>query len=212
MGKMSQKFDPRKVLAVGRLVVVLLALAVVGVGCIPAIGPAPIWKRTTYLRVWIHDVTKAHMAGYVRVTTSGMIVPFPPIKPFAFTETRACNLIGDAVAKFLSGEEPSEHADVSVVRAEPTQIESHDAITVVLDQFGEEFSSAKERKFASCITRAFHEAHPTVRIVPPEEFHQVVPAFNRVQVGGPAFREQIAPLGIRYLIFMYVYTATRYWP
>ena len=207
MGKMSQKFDPRKVLAVGRLVVVLLALAVVGVGCTPAI----VWKRTTYLRVWIHDVTKAHMAGYVRVTTSGMIVPFPPIKPFAFTETRACNLIGDAVAKFLSGEEPSEHPDVSVIRREPTQIESHDAITVVLDQFGLFNSRAREREFTSCITRAVHEAHPTVRIVPPEEFHQVVPAFSRDQLGDLAFREQIAPLGIRYLILMYGSTVTGQW-
>ncbi len=167
----------------------------------------------TYLDVWIHDVTKAHMAGHISVTTSGKIIPFPPIKPFAFTETRACNLIGDAVAKFLSGEEPSEHPDVSVVRAEPTQIESHDAITVVLDTAQPEFSSAKERKFAGCITRAFHEAHPTVRIVPPEEFHQVMPAFSRHQLGldDPAFREQIAPLGIRYLILMYGSTGTGRW-
>ncbi len=90
---MSKKLDTSEVVTFGRLVVVLLALAVVGVGCY--LGE-PGWKRMTYLTVWIHDVTKAHMAGEVSVTTSGM-----------FTETRACNLIGDAIAKFLSGEEPS---------------------------------------------------------------------------------------------------------
>ncbi len=180
----------------------LLALAVVGVGC----GDWRTTKSMTYLDVWIHDVTKAHMAGYVSVKTSGTF--FVATAPLFGTESRVCNLIGDAVAKFLSGEEPSEHPDFSVQRWEPTQIESHDAITVVLDQFGEEFSSTKERKFTSCITRAFHEVHPTVRIVPPEEFHQVVPAFSTDQLGDPAFREQIAPLGIRYLIFMYGSTVT----
>jgi len=196
---MAEKLDPRQVVTFGRLVVVLLALAVVGVGCYGA-GLGPVFKSGTYLNVWIHDVTKAHMAGRVSVWTSGMS-----------TEYQACNLIGDPIAKFLSGEEPSEHRGFSVVRWEPTQIESHDAITVVLDQwglFGEEFSSAREREFTSCITRAVHEAHPTVRIVPPEEFHQVVPAFSTDQVGGPAFREQIAPLGIRYLIFMNGRTVT----
>ncbi len=140
---MNQRFDPRKVLAVGRLVVVLLALAVVGVGC-HGFGLGPALKSVTYLNVWINDVTKANMAGRLSVWTSVMS-----------TEYQACNLIGDPIAKFLSGEEPSEHPDFSVVRWEPTQIESHDAITVVLDQwglFGEEFSSAREREFTSCIT------------------------------------------------------------
>ena len=185
-------------LAVGRLLVVLLALAVVGVGCYGA-GLGPARKRVTYLNVSIHDVTKAHMAGRVSVWTSGM-----------FTEYRACNLIGDPIAKFLSGEEPSEHPDFSVQRWEPTQIESHDTIAVFLDVFGDEYSRDKEKKFVGCITEAIRETHPAVRIVPPEEFHQVVPAFNTDQVGGPAFREQIAPLGIRYLIFVNGRTVTWY--
>ena len=87
---MAEKLDPRQVVTFGRLVVVLLALAVVGVGC-HGFGLVHEYRRMTYLDVRIHDVTKAHMAGHLSVRTSA-------ITPFLFTETRACNLIGDAIA------------------------------------------------------------------------------------------------------------------
>ena len=95
-------------------------------------------------------------------------------------------------------------------RFTPTDLAPEDAVTVVLSQFSGEFSAAKEAKFVRCITKAIHKAHPTVRIVPPDEFRQV--AFpdltpEEIQSGDweqlgedPAFQQRIAPLGVHYLI------------
>ena len=127
---MSKKLDTSEVVTFGRLLVGLLVLAVMGVGCV-LVNPGH-W-RTTTLYAMIFDLRENHSVGTLNVITEGWVLI--PIK-FAFTETRACNLIGDAIAKFLSSEEPSEHHDVWVVRTEPTQIESHDAVTAVLYQFG----------------------------------------------------------------------------
>ena len=97
-------------------------------------------------------------------------------------------------------------------RFTPTDLAPEDAVTVVLSQFSGEFSAAKEAKFVRCITKAIHKAHPTVRIVPADEFRQAafpdltpeeIPRgdWTWEQLGeDPAFQQRIAPLGLHYLI------------
>jgi hypothetical protein len=150
---MNQKFDPRKVLAVRRLVLGLLALAVLGAGCTGAtLGKKYRWQ--TKLDVDIYDLIQSRIAGHMWLATHGTYVR--PFGFFAHTEPRACGLVGDAVTKFLSGEAPSGTPGVWVTRMEPTQIESDDTIAVFLDEFGDElefdYSRGKEKKFVGCIT------------------------------------------------------------
>jgi hypothetical protein len=96
-------------------------------------------------------------------------------------------------------------------RFTPTDLALKDAITVIQVQSGEqEYSDKLEKKVVGCIKDALEDTHPTVRVVPPEEFRQV--AFpdltpEEIQSGDweqlledPAFRERIAPLGLHYLI------------
>ncbi len=97
-------------------------------------------------------------------------------------------------------------------RFTPTDLAPEDAVTVVLSQFSGKFSAAKEAKFVRCITKAIHKAHPTVRIVPADEFRQAafpdltpeeIPRgdWTWEQLGeDPAFQQRIAPLGLNYLI------------
>ncbi len=94
----------------------------------------------------------------------------------------------------------------------PIDLASKDAVTVVLDQFSGEFSASKEAKFFDCVTEAIHKVHPTVRIITPDDFRHV--AFPDVALDeilsadrsweqmarDPAFRQQIAPLDVHYLI------------
>ncbi len=94
----------------------------------------------------------------------------------------------------------------------PIDLAPKDAVTVVLDQFSGEFSTWKEDKFVGCITKAIRKAHPTVRIVPPDEFRQAafpdlppeeVQAGDRSWkqlAGDPAVRQRVAPLDVHYLI------------
>jgi hypothetical protein len=96
-------------------------------------------------------------------------------------------------------------------RFTPTDLALKDAITVIQVQSGEqEYSDKLEKKVVGYIKDALEDTHPTVRVVPPEEFRQV--AFpdltpEEIQSGyweqlleDPAFRERIAPLGLHYLI------------
>jgi len=201
---MAEKLDPRQVVTFGRLVVVLLVLAVLGVGCIYRR-----YLRSSTLDAMIFDLRENHWVGRLNVSTEGIVEI--PIK-FAFTETRACKTLGTAIAKVLAGEDPSR-PDVRYDRHAPTEIESHDAVTAVLSLFGGEFSGAKENKFVGCIARAIHEAHPTVRFIPSDEFRRTAfpdltpkaASLTLLGLGGPllkesAFRDRIAPLGVRYVI------------
>jgi hypothetical protein len=153
---MAEKLDPRQVVTFGRLVLGLLALAVLGAGCTPLpVGLASKkYRRQTKLDVDIYDLIQSRIAGHMVLATHAAYSR--PFGFFARSEPRACELVGDAVTKFLSGEAPSETPGVWVTRMEPTQIESDDTIAVFLDEFGDElefdYSRGKEKKFVGCIT------------------------------------------------------------
>ena len=210
---MGETVGSKKILSVRRLVLGLLALAVLGAGCYTAL----VYERRTELGVAIYDLIETRVAGRVTVLTRGEI--YPPFKWYTLTETRACELVGIEVTKFLSGEAPSGTPGVRVTRMEPTQIESHETIAVFLDEFGGEYSSDKEEKFVGCVTAAIRETHPAVRIVPPGEYRQA--AFPGLApedikrmgdpffVDDPGFQGRIAPLGIRYLIRVTGLTRTK---
>ncbi len=97
-------------------------------------------------------------------------------------------------------------------RLAPTEIESHDLVTAVLDESSGRFSLPEGEKVVGCITEAIHEKHPTVQVVPPDEFRRTAfPDLTPEEVSSelldiaslveqPEFQERIAPLGIRYLI------------
>ncbi len=218
---MAEKLDPRQVVTFGRLLVGLLVLAVLGVGCAKDLRH---W-RSSILYAMIFDLRENYQVGLLDVCTEGIIaIPFK----FSFTETRACNTLGTAIAKVLAGEDPSR-PDVRYDRYAPTEIESHDAVTAVLYQFGGEFSGAKENKFVGCIARAIHEAHPTVRFIPSDEFRRtafpdLTPEEASLELWGllglgsqiepllkeSAFHDRIAPLGVRYVITVSGFTHTLY--
>ena len=205
---MGETVDSKKILSVRRLVLGLLALAVLGAGCV--VEGIAIYERWTDLAVDIYDLMHSRIAGGMRVLTEGTFLH--PFTLIPFTETRACGLVGDEVTKFLSGEAPSGIPEVYVIRMGPTQIESHDTIAVFLDVFGDEYSRDKEKKFVGCITEAIRETHPAVRIVPPDEYRQAafpglapedikpMPMGDLSFVDDPGFKGRIAPLGIRYPI------------
>ncbi len=214
---MAEKLDPKQVVTFGRLLVGLLVLAVLGVGCYA--GEPGHW-RSSSLDAMIFDLRENHIVGTLYVCTEGIVII--PIK-FAFTETRACNTLGTAIAKVLAGEDPSR-PHVLYNRYAPTEIESHDAVTAVLYQFGGEFSvAAKENKFVACIARAIHEAHPTVRFIPSDEFRRtafpdLTPEEASLELSGQiepllkesTFRDRIAPLGVRSVITVWGSTHTHY--
>ncbi len=102
-------------------------------------------------------------------------------------------------------------------RLTPTDLAPEDAITVIQVQSGEqEYSDKLEKKVVGCIKDALEDTHPTVRVVPPEEFRRV--AFPDLTPGDilsgdasgeweqltkdPAFATRIAPLDLRYLIIV----------
>jgi hypothetical protein len=98
-------------------------------------------------------------------------------------------------------------------RFTPTDLALKDAITVIQVQSGEqEYSDKLEKKVVGYIKDALEDSHPTVRVVPPEEFRQVAfPDLTPEEIPrgdwtweqlleDPAFRERIAPLGLHYLI------------
>lgn len=112
------------------------------------------------------------------------------------------------------------HPSLYETRYTSTGIESSDAVTMLLQKFSGQFSLSKEGefsfhkeyKFFDCISEALHEAHPMLRIVPPDEFRRAAfpdlrpeeaplnPEELASLVKQAAFKERIAPLGIRYLV------------
>ncbi len=102
-------------------------------------------------------------------------------------------------------------------RLTPTDLAPEDAITVIHVQSGElEYSDKLEKEVVGCIKDALEDTHPTVQIVPPEEFRRV--AFPDLTPGDilsgdalgeweqlakdPALATRIAPLDLRYVIIV----------
>ena len=216
---MAEKLDPRQVVTFGRLVVGLLTLSLLVAGCqgLEALLGAVNLLLTfpysqarperTLLEVSISDLIEGRVVGGVSVL----------VGINALEEAHACEVLGTAVTKFLEGDELSVRPGIYVIdRLAPTEIESHDLVTVVLDEHSGRFSlpegEPEGEKVVGCITEAIHEKHPTVRVGPPDEFRRTAfPDLTPEEVSSellaiawlveqPEFQERISPLGIRYLI------------
>lgn len=113
-------------------------------------------------------------------------------------------------------------------RLAPTTLTTEDAITVIayetesLSQISEtadvpaEYSADMAEEVLECIEEILEEHHPTVRVIPPDKFLEV--AFPNLtpedsppvilswehMARDPGFQERIAPLGLRYLITVFV--------
>ncbi len=57
-------------------------------------------------------------------------------------------------------------------RKAPTGIAPPKPVTVVLDHSAEEFSLEEEEEITSCISEAMRSAHPTLQVIPPDEFRR----------------------------------------
>ncbi len=208
---MAEKLDPKQVVTFGRLVVGLLTLSLLVAGC--SFSPfidllfdypnKPASLKRIWLEVSISDPIEGRVIGGVSVVVGKTTIE----------EAHACEVLGTAVTKFLEGDELSVWPAIYVInRLAPTEIESHDLVTVVLDESSGRFSLPEGEQVVGCITEAIHEKHPTVRVVPPDEFRRTAfPDLTPEEVSSelldiaslveqPEFQERIAPLGIRYLI------------
>ncbi len=113
-------------------------------------------------------------------------------------------------------------------RLAPTTLTTEDAITVIayetesISQISEtadvpaEYSADMAEEVLECIEEILEEHHPTVRVIPPDKFLEV--AFPNLtpedsppvilswehMARDPGFQERIAPLGLRYLITVFV--------
>jgi len=206
----------RNVVTFGRLVVGLLTLSLLVGGC-QGLGALPgavnllaysgsLYQarlERTWLEVSIFDPIEGRVVGGVSVV----------VGKTSLEEALACEVLGMAVTKFLEGDELSVWPGIYVDnRLAPTEIETHDLVTAVLDESSGKFSLPEGEKVVGCITEAIHEKHPTVRVVPPDEFLRTAfPDLTPEEVSSellniallveqPEFQERIAPLGIRYLI------------
>jgi hypothetical protein len=72
------------------------------------------WTRVSELSAAVLDVTSAQQSGTVGSQSWGkagfvvpfvLVIPLPPIPWSSFTESRACNALGPAIATFVAGEE-----------------------------------------------------------------------------------------------------------
>ncbi len=206
---MAEKLDPRQLVTFGRLVVGLLTLSLLVAGCFPHSWNLSHYKykpaslERIWLEVSISDPIEGRVVGGVSVL----------VGINALEEAHACEVLGTAVTKFLEGDELSVWPGIYVInRLAPTEIETHDLVTVVLDESSGRFSLPEGEKVVGCITEAIHEKHPTVRVVPPDEFRRTAfPDLTPEEVSSelldiaslveqPEFQERITPLGIRYLI------------
>ncbi|MFQ5992599.1 MAG: hypothetical protein ACE5NA_09210 [Nitrospiraceae bacterium] len=108
---------------------------------------------------------------------------------------------------------------VSQSRSRPTGLAPDHAIAVVLNEDYPEY----EEQLVLCVRRALQDHHPTVQVIPPDEFRHVASSDLipdeissgrswRKLAADPAFREHIAPLGLPYLISVSRYTETRSLP
>lgn len=123
------------------------------------------------------------------------------------------SLLAGCASNLIAWTEWSEHRG-------PAAVEPGSAITVLLLRWGNtedadttvaagRYSVDKEQEFAKCIAVAMKEQHPTVRVIPPEEFRRralpdIPPEhlsnLSQLPFGDPAFRERLRALDLRYLI------------
>jgi hypothetical protein len=208
----------------GRLVIWLLTLSLLVAGCqglgalagavnLLAVGgmadesPFSYFYQASRERTWVEvsifDPIEGRVVGSVSVV----------VGKTSLEKAHACEILGTAVTKFLEGDELSVWPGLYVInRLAPTEIDSHDLVTAVLDESSGRFSLPEGEKVVGCITGGIHEKHPRVRVVPPDEFRRTAfPDLTPEEVSSelldiallveqPEFQERIAPLGIRYLI------------
>lgn len=105
-------------------------------------------------------------------------------------------------------------AHVRDVRKMPTGIEREEGVTILLLRDFSLEARVADEKIVGCVSEAIRRAHPTIRIIPPEEFRRTAfpdldpdaapkgPDYLALLLGHPVFRERIARLGIRYLILV----------
>jgi hypothetical protein len=96
---------------------------------------------------------------------------------------------------------------VQSLRDMPTLIGAHDAVAIVVSGKITDLAAAAE----GCVNKALKEAFPALRIVSSDDFYRIAlpdaDASVRADVSvllkeDPAFRERIAPLGLRYLVLV----------
>jgi carboxyl-terminal processing protease len=110
---------------------------------------------------------------------------------------------------------------VEDLRTTPEGIVTDEAVAVVLSRFPDKFSLEKENEIVECVGNSIQKAHPTVRVLRPDQFRRVAfPNLPSEEVPPqpwehlleePAFRERIAPLGLRYLIVVSGETKEDWW-
>lgn len=106
---------------------------------------------------------------------------------------------------------------ITHTRLTPTNLAADDVIAVIHVQSGhQEYSDGLEKEVLECVTDALEDTHPTVQVVPPEEFRRVAfpdltpadilsgdaPGEWEQLTKDPASVTRMAPLGIRYLIIV----------
>jgi hypothetical protein len=102
---------------------------------------------------------------------------------------------------------------VTKSREAPTGLSTGEAIAFVFSrQFSLEAQRVEESEIIGCISEAVRKAHPTLRIVLPDEFRRTVfpglapeaapykPEYFELLLDHPTFKERVAARGIRYLI------------
>ena len=102
---------------------------------------------------------------------------------------------------------------VTQSREAPTGLGTGEAIAFLFErQFSLEAQRVEESEIIGCISEAVHKAHPTLRIVLPDEFRRTAfpdlapeaapntPEYIALLLNHPTFKERVASLGVRYLI------------
>jgi YajG family uncharacterized lipoprotein len=97
---------------------------------------------------------------------------------------------------------------VLTFREMPTVIEPHDAVAIAVSGETTDFAADAE----GCVSKALKAAFPTLRIISSDDFYRIaLPEVEKsvrastdisVLLKEPAFRERIAPLGLRYLVLI----------
>jgi len=102
---------------------------------------------------------------------------------------------------------------VTQSRDAATGLGTGEAVAFIFSQqFSLEAKRLEEIEIIGCIGDAVRKAHPTLRIVPPDEFRRIAfpgiapeaapnkPEYLELLLDHPTFKERVAALGVRYLI------------